>query len=75
MKSKWKIKGIDNYVFDEYNNLYKLGFKDASGKYQKTKKVLKQYPNRYRIKNDWYSEAVLLKKRFLDPKPIDLINN
>lgn len=72
MKSKWRIKGIDNYVYGEDKKLYKLPYeKDKRG--YGLRQIKKQYPNRYRINNQWYSERQLEDKLYLDPNPIVLV--
>ena len=71
MLSKWKIEGIDGYRFGEDKKLYKLGFL-SNGKHYETREIKKQYPNRYRINNEWWSERQLKTKIVLDPDPIEL---
>ncbi len=74
MKSKWKIKGIDGYVFGEDGKLYKLPYV-YNGKNYGIREIKKQYPNRYRINNTWYSEKQLRDKLILDENPILLFND
>ena len=74
MFTKWKIKGIDNYVFGEDGNLYKLPF-EKNGKSYGLRLIKKQYPNRYRINNEWYSQRQLKHKLYLDEFPIKLFDS
>ncbi len=74
MKSKWKIKGIDGYVFGEDGKLYKLPYLNKDKAYG-IREIKKQYPNRYRINNTWYSEKQLRDKLILDENPILLFND
>jgi len=71
MKSKWRIKGIDNYVFGEDKKLYRLPYnKDKRG--YSIREIKLQNKNRYRINNQWYSHKQLLPKLYLDESPIVL---
>jgi hypothetical protein len=72
MFSKWKIKGIDGYLFGEDKNLYRLPYTFKNRSYG-LREVKKQYPSRYRINNNWVSENVLKSLIYLDEKPIELI--
>jgi hypothetical protein len=71
MLSKWRIQGIDGYVFGEDNNLYKLPF-ESKGKYYELRVVKKQPPNRYYINGQWYSERQLKPLLYKDKNPITL---
>jgi hypothetical protein len=71
MFSKWKIQGIEGYVFGEDKKLYKLPF-ESNGKYYDLREVKKQHPNRYWINGEWYSERQLKPKLILDDNPIEL---
>ena len=72
MVSKWRIKGVDNYVFGEDKKLYRLPYSKQLKSYG-LREIKKQYPNRYRINNSWLSERQILNRLYLDPKPIELI--
>lgn len=71
MFSKWKIQGIEGYVFAEDKKLYKLPF-ISNGKHYDLREVKKQHPNRYWINGEWYSERQLKPKLILDDDPIEL---
>lgn len=72
MFSKWKIKGIDGYLFAEDGNLYKLPYVQGKRSYG-LRLIKKQYPNRYRINGQWYSQRQLKHRLIKDEKPIKLI--
>ena len=72
--SKWLIKGIPNYCFGSDKEVYKLPFK--SGRiYFGLRKLKKQYPNRWRINDEWWSESQLKDKIYLNPNPETLIES
>lgn len=72
MVSKWRIKGVDNYVFGEDKKLYRLPYSKQLKSYG-LREIKKQYPNRYRINNSWLSERQIINRLYLDPEPIELI--
>jgi hypothetical protein len=74
MLSKWKIKNIHNYVFGEDKKLYKLSF-ESNNKHYEVREIKKQYPNRYRINGQWWSERQLKPKLILDTNPIELFKD
>lgn len=71
MFSKWRIKGFDNYVFGDDNKLYRLPYTKDKRSYS-IREIKKQYPSRYRINNEWYSERQFKPLIYLDPEPIEL---
>jgi len=73
MNSKWKIKGLDGFVFGEDKNLYRLPF-ESKGKTYGLRKIKKQYPNRYKVGNEWISERQMKNRIYLDEEPIILFN-
>lgn len=73
MFSKWKIRGIDNYVFGEDKELYKLPFK-SNGKKYGVRKIKMQYPNRWIINNKPLSKRQLEGRLYIDTKPIKLLD-
>ena len=74
MLSKWKIKGIDLYVFGEDGNLYKLPFTKNNRSYG-VRLIKKQYPNRWRINDTWYSQRQLKDKLYIDKNPVLLFES
>lgn len=72
MFSKWKIKGIENYVFGEDKKLYKLPYVENKRAYG-LREIKKQYPNRYKINGNWLSERQIKSRLYLAPNPIELI--
>jgi|GEM_PF-2906505 len=72
MKSKWKIRGIEGYVFGEDKKLYRLPFRSGRNHYD-IREIKKQHGNRYRINNEWWSERQLKNKVYKDPEPIVLV--
>ena len=74
MFSKWRIKGLEDYVFGEDKNLYRLSFKSGRNHYG-VRKIKKQYPNRYKINKSWWSEKQLRNKIYDDPEPIELFKD
>ena len=73
MLAKWKIKGIKGYYFGEDKKLYKLGFFDKAKRWNETKEVKKQSPNRYRINGDWLSQRQIRNKLEMVTEEIELI--
>ena len=71
--SKWLIKGIDGYCFGSDKELYKLPFKSGRN-YFGLRKIKKQHPNRYKIKDKWWSERQLKAKIYLNPSPEKIID-
>ena len=74
MFSKWKIKGIEGYVFGEDKKLYKLPFTKGLRAYG-LREIKKQYPSRYKIHEEWLSELQMKNRLYLDPEPIELIKS
>ena len=74
MFSKWRIKGIDGYLFGEDKNLYRIPFKSGRNSFG-IRLIKKQYPSRYRINNEWWSERQLKDKIYLDPEPVRLFES
>ena len=77
MVSKWCLSFTSSYVFGEDKKLYRLPY--TSGKKERCyREIKKQYPNRYRINNKWWSEKQLKKHLILDQVPYlikPIINN
>ena len=71
--SKWLIKGIPNYCFGSDKEVYKLPFQSGRN-YFGLRKLKKQYPNRWRINNEWWSETQLKDKIYLNPNPEILVH-
>lgn len=72
MFSKWKIKGLDNYVFGNDNKLYRLPY-THNGKSYGIREIKLQYPSRYKIGNSWLSQRQMRHRLILDDNPIELI--
>ena len=75
MFSKWRIRGIDNYIFGEDKKLYKMSYVDKAGNIQATKEVKKQYPNRYKVNGRWLSERQMKNRLEIDQNPIELFRD
>ena len=71
MFTKYKIEGLDGYVFGEDKNLYRLPF-ERNGRGYGVREIRKQYPNRYRINGVWWSHRQLRSKIYKDPNPSQL---
>jgi len=71
MVSKWRIEGIEGYVFGEDCKLYRLPFRSGRNNFG-VREIKKQYPNRYRINGEWWSEKQLKDKLYIDESPIEL---
>lgn len=69
MLSKWRIKGLDNYVIGEDKSLYRLPF-ESNRKYYGLRKLKVIYPNRYYIEGKIVSKRQLKHRIYLDPEPI-----
>lgn len=74
MFSKWRIQGIEEYVFGEDCKLYRLPFK-AGRNHFGVREIKKQYPNRYRINGSWWSERQLRDKIYVDENPVELFKS
>lgn len=72
--SKWLISGIDGYCFGSDKELYRLPFQSGKN-YFGLRKLKKQYPNRWKINNKWWSERQLKLKIYLNPNPETLIQD
>lgn len=68
MKSKWKIKGINNYLFGEDKKLYRLPYTKENKSYS-LREIKLQDKKRYRINNQWWSQRQLEPKLYLDENP------
>ena len=71
MFSKWKVKGLEGFVFDENGKLYRLPYKRDKRSYE-IREVKKQYPNRYKINGEWWSQRQLKPLLYLDENPVEL---
>mgnify|MGYP003678769104 FL=1 len=71
MFSKWKIRGLEGFVFDKEGSLYKLPFKRELRSY-KLRLLKKQDKNRYKINGEWWSVRQIKPKIYLDPQPTEL---
>jgi predicted GTPase len=73
MFSKWRIKGIDGYRFDELGNLWRLPYTDYKGKSRGLRMLKMHYPSRWKINGEYYSKNQLRNRLELDTEPIELI--
>lgn len=71
MFSKWKIKGLEGYVFDKNGVLYRLPYEKDKKAYN-LREIKMQYPNRYRINGDWWSRKQIKPLLYLDESPTEL---
>lgn len=69
MFSKWRIEGIDGYVFGEDGNLYRLPFESGTKNYG-LRKIKMQHPNRWLINGEMWSKDQLRPKLIKDENPI-----
>jgi hypothetical protein len=73
MFSKWRIKGLDGYVFCEEGKLYKLPFTQGGRGYE-LREIKKQDKNRYKINGVWWSQRQIKPNLYLDPEPVKLLD-
>jgi hypothetical protein len=71
--SKWLIQGIEGYCFGSDKELYKLPFKSGRNHFG-LRKIKKQYPNRWKLNGNWWSEKQLQGKIYLNPNPEKIID-
>lgn len=71
MFSKWKIKGLDGFVFGEDTKLYRLPYTKGSRSYE-VREIKLQYPNRYSINGQWLSKRQMKSRIYLDPNPVKI---
>lgn len=71
MFTKWIIEGIDGYRFGEDGELYRLPFERNKRSYD-WRRIRKQYPNRWLIKGEMWSQDQLRPKLRLDPEPLEI---
>ena len=69
MKTKWKIKGIDNFRFGEDKNLYKLPY-NSNKRYYGFRLIKMQYGERWKIDGKWWSKRQLKDKLIKDDEPL-----
>jgi len=72
MRSKWIIKGLEEYRVGENNKVYRLPF-FSKGKYYEVREVKMQYPNRFRLNKEWWNTKQLRSKLVKDKNPIILL--
>ena len=71
MFSKWRIRGIEGFVFGDDKKLYNLSCVKGKRAYG-LRQIKKQYGNRYKINGEWWSEKQLAPKIYVDLAPITL---
>lgn len=72
MFTKWIIEGLEGYSFGEDYNLYKDPYTDSGNNYRDWRLIKTQYPNRWRINNEWYSKTQLKTRIIKDPNPREI---
>jgi hypothetical protein len=72
--SKWLIRGLEGYCFGSDKELYRLPFKSGRNHFG-LRKLKKQYPYRWRINNQWWSQNQLADKIYLNPNPEILVGD
>ena len=72
MFTKWRIEILKGYYFDEDGNLWKSPFESVSKKSIDWRMIKMQYPNRWKIGNQYYSKNKLRKHLILMEKPIEI---
>lgn len=74
MKSKWHFKDLtklENYCIGEDSKIYRKPLTKNNRAYA-AKEIKKQKGNRYRLNNEWWSEAQLKPHIILSENPIEL---
>lgn len=72
MFTKWSINILKGYYFDEDGNLWKAPFTSTNGKYIDWRMIKMQYPNRWKVGQDYYSKSKLRKHLTLMETPIEI---
>ena len=68
MFTKWLIEGLENYVVTDSGDIYRKPIIKNNKSYS-WRLIKKQYPNRWRLNNEWYSKTQLRPKLYLNPNP------
>ena len=71
--SKWLIKDIEGYCFGSDFEVYRMPFKSGKNNFG-LRKLIKQYPNRWRINDAWWSQRQLKSKIYLNPNPEKIVS-
>ena len=72
MFTKWTIKILKGYYFDENGNLWKAPFQSANNKSIDWRLIKMQYPNRWKIGKEYYSKNQLRKHLILMEQRIEI---